>query len=109
VLFFRSFRTLNLKYRGKEPVINDVCGTVNIWLQPTEHAHLPSGPSYIHYAPTHDSFRIKREDIKENNFSRRSSLHCILGFLAGKYVPVHSQGEHMKTHNHTREKDKHCY
>jgi hypothetical protein len=55
----------------------------------------------------HHSYRIKERDaVIENNFSLRFSLHCI---LAGKYVCVHRQGEHMKTHSHTKEKDKHCY
>jgi len=47
--------------------------------------------------------------IIENNLSFLFSLHCILGFLAGKYVRVHRQGEHMKTYSYTQEKDKHCY
>jgi hypothetical protein len=39
----------------------------------------------------------------ENNFSLRFSLHCILGFLAGKYVRVHRQGEHRRpTATHKR-------
>jgi len=51
----------------------------------------------------------ERNAVIENNFSLRFPLHCVLGFLAGKYVRVHRQGEHMKTHSHTQEKDKHCY
>ena len=68
----------------------------------------PVASRYIDYA-TRPTTAYKRDAMVENNFCLRFSLHCILGFLAGKYDRVHRQGEHMKTHNHAQEKDKHCY